>query len=106
RVDRQVTYERLPVADFGVPTRKHMCAILDAIDGALERQAVVYLHCLGGVGRTATVVGCHLVRGGMAGDEALARIQELRAASRKAHRPSPETDDQRSLVREWAERPA
>jgi protein tyrosine phosphatase len=60
------------------------------------------VHCWGGVGRTGTVVGCWLVRHGLAGGDALARVEALRATTPKANRPSPETDTQRDLVRGWA----
>lgn len=61
----------------------------------------MYVHCWGGVGRTGTVVGCYLVRSGLSGDEALARIRQLRRNEATANRPSPETDEQRNMVRSW-----
>ena len=72
---------------------------------ALERGGTVYVHCWGGVGRTGTVVGCHLVRRGMTGDEALARVGELFTNMEKSSRRSrsPETDEQEAYVREWGE---
>ena len=45
------------------PFLKH---ILDEIDGAILNGKTVYVHCLGGIGRTGTVVGCYLVRHGIA----------------------------------------
>ena len=78
-----------------------MVEILDLIEAEIAEGRTVYVHCFGGVGRTATVVGAHLVRGGLSGEAALAQIQVLRAATPKAHRPSPETPDQCAMVREW-----
>jgi protein tyrosine/serine phosphatase len=66
----------------------------------------VYIHCWCGVGRTATVVGCLLIAGGATGDDVATRIDGLRAGSRKASRPAPETASQRSLLRERSGRPA
>ena len=61
---------------------------------------VVYVHCWAGVGRTGTVVACHLIRHGMQGDEALARIAKLREAIGR-YDASPEMPEQRDLVGRW-----
>lgn len=92
---------RMPIRDFSVPSDEELRRILDTIDLALERGEVVYVHCFGGRGRTGTVVACHLVRHGLAPDDALARVQELRAGVPDAASPSPETVAQIELVRHW-----
>jgi hypothetical protein len=94
-------HERRPIPDFGTTTTEAYAATLDAIDGSLDAGAPVYLHCLGGRGRTGTVVGCWLVRHGLTGGEALARIAELRGGLPEAWAPSPETDAQRQVVEGW-----
>ena len=99
-------YRRLPITDVSVPRDpREMVAILDAIDEALAAGHTVYLHCWGGVGRTGTVVGCHLVRGGMSGEEALAQLRRWWQTVAKRHRKprSPETDEQEAYVRRWQE---
>jgi len=96
-------HQRLSIPDVSVPSVARMRRILDTIDEQLAAGKVVYVHCWGGVGRTATVVGCHLVRHGLSGEEALARIAELRAATPKAGRPSPETPAQVQMVLHWTE---
>ena len=78
-------------------------AIVDAVRAAAARGGV-YVHCWGGVGRTATVVGCLLVDAGFDGPGALERIRSLRAGSRKAGRRAPETDAQDAVVLRRAER--
>lgn len=99
----QVECMRFPIHDMEAPSRPMMRAILDAIDGCIERGLPVYVHCWGGVGRTGTVVGCWLARHGIAtGDAAIARIAELRRSdTARRDRPSPETEAQRALVRSW-----
>ena len=102
----EVKYHRLPIRDVSVPkSAAVMREILDQIDAALDDGGVVYVHCWGGIGRTGTVVGCHLVRSGMTGDEALAEVTRLfRHMEKYPRRPrSPETDDQESYVRAWRE---
>jgi protein-tyrosine phosphatase len=61
---------------------------------------IVYLHCWGGKGRTTTVVGCLLIDGGLDYDATIARIAELRAGTRKAGDPCPETWSLHRLLRE------
>src|SRR5215204_1712760 len=93
---------RLPIRDVSVPrSAEVMREILDAIDAGLRDGAKVYVHCWGGVGRTGTVVGCHLVRSGLSGDEALARVATLFKSMGKSSRRSrsPETDEQEAYVR-------
>lgn len=99
----EVDVLRFPIHDMKAPARVMMRAILDAIDGCIERGRPVYVHCWGGVGRTGTVVGCWLARHGIAtGDEAIARIAELRQRDVvRRDRKSPETKAQRALVRSW-----
>lgn len=107
-------YHRFPIRDLGIPTRGLMVAILDALDAALGGGAPTYVHCLGGRGRTGTVLGCHLVRhaarllGVAAADHpgrlALRRIEELRR-SQGILLPgsSPEMPAQREFVLNWQE---
>ncbi|MDP9378687.1 MAG: hypothetical protein M3Q29_00795 [Chloroflexota bacterium] len=91
----------LPIRDLNVPTPPKMRDILDSIDAALDAGDIVYFHCWGGVGRTGTVAGCYLVRHGMPGEEALQRIAELRRGTPDGWKRSPETPEQRRMVRDW-----
>ena len=99
-------YLRLPIRDLGVPhTRGHMSDILNAIDDALARGRVVYIHCWGGIGRTGTVVACWLRRHGRTGEEALAELAGFWTTMQKRHRAprSPETAGQVAWVHAWEE---
>ncbi len=104
----KVVHRRHPIRDLRVPeSPTAMATILDEIAGALAEGHRVYVHCWGGVGRTGMVIGCYLVRGGLDGPAALARVQRLYAsmseAKRRAHPRSPETEEQRRYVEQWAE---
>ena len=93
---------RFSVPDLGVPDAATMNRILDAIDAALVDGMPVYVHCWGGIGRTGTVVGCFLVRQGLADPgQAIERIHDLRYTDAERHRPSPETRGQVEFVRFW-----
>ena len=86
---------RIPIRDRTHPGREEMVRILDLIDGLLADGEVVYVHCYGGIGRTGTVVGCHLVRHGLSGEEALATVARLRGLP-------VEMAEQRQFVRSWS----
>jgi protein-tyrosine phosphatase len=98
-----VTHKRLSIRDMDIPTREEMVQILDTIDGALESGHKIYLHCYGGIGRTGTVVGCHLVRHGMDNETALSQIATWRQDILNSWRRSPETEEQRQFVLGWIE---
>jgi len=102
---KDVVHRRVPVPDFGVPTERAMTEVLDAIDAAERDGRRAYVHCRGGIGRTGTAVGCHLVRRGAGGDEALVEVNRLFRSSEQVRKSwrSPETDEQEEFVRGWAE---
>ena len=90
-----VSYQRMPIQDFSTPTEATLRGILDNVDRALITGRCIYLHCLGGVGRTGTVVGCYLVHHGMSGEDALRQVSAWRGVN------SPETFLQQQMVLNW-----
>jgi ADP-ribosylglycohydrolase/protein-tyrosine phosphatase len=100
-----VEHRRLPVVDHGLPgSMLEMQEILSVIATALACDRGVYVHCRAGIGRTGTVVGCHLAASGLDGDAALAELNRLwRQCARSAQwREVPETEQQREFVLEFA----
>jgi ADP-ribosylglycohydrolase len=98
----KVTHLRMPIRDVDVAPPWLMRAIQDAIGRALDAGEVVYVHCWGGVGRTGTVIGCHLVESGeQSRHDALHILKQLRRLTQRAHRLSPETSAQRAMVERW-----
>jgi hypothetical protein len=96
---------RYPFRDLGVPSRHKMVEILDTIDEAIEKAEGVYVHCRGGIGRTGTVVGCYLIRHGLAtGANVLEQIALLRREVSMTYGNSPETFAQRLMVKSWPKR--
>ena len=105
-----VVYRRMEIRDLRTPPARHMTAILDHMDAERAAGRSLYVHCWGGIGRTGTVVGCHLVRSGLSGDDALAAVARgflgmAKARLRKFFGGSPETRAQREMVRTWRELP-
>ena len=99
---QRVSCRRFPVPDLGVPDVATMHRILNAIDAAIADRMPVYVHCWGGIGRTGTVVGCFLIRHGMAdGKTVIERIHDLRYTDAERRRPSPETRTQVAFVESW-----
>lgn len=98
----EIRHLRHPIPDMDVIELVAYDPIVAVIDAELAEGRPVYVHCWGGVGRTGTVVGCWLMRHGTPGSEVIERLAELRAGTRKAHRPCPEAPVQARLLQQWA----
>ena len=75
------------------------------MDAAVARDKTVYVHCVGGIGRTGTTVGCYLVRHGNDGETALKEVDRLFQNSDRSQESwtSPETRQQMDFVRKWCD---
>lgn len=92
---------RLPIVDFTAPTPETMRRIQAVLRASLASGENIYLHCLGGHGRTGTAVGCFLVEQGLTGAQALEQIRLWRLPTPLCAHPSPENDKQVDLVLSW-----
>jgi hypothetical protein len=101
----EVRHIRFPFPDFGVPSQTLMRTALDAVDAALAGDHTVYVHCVGGIGRTGLLVGCYFVRHGMQSMDALRHLRQLYQASLQSLIVplSPETDEQVGFILNWGE---
>lgn len=96
-----VAYLRRPIADHGVPRDPpYMADILADLDSLLTNGRQLYVHCRAGIGRTGTLVACHLIDRGLEPSAALARLNELwQGSDRSDTWPEvPETDAQREFI--------
>ena len=102
----EVVHVRIAVRDAHTPNEGVMEQILDAISEAQAADRIPYVHCWGGIGRTGTVVGCHLIEQGHSPEEALELVQSLFETYEREWPPyqSPETEQQREFVRKWKPR--
>ena len=99
-----ISFDRMPIKDGWIPSRIEMGRILDRIDAVIEANRPVYVHCLGGLGRTGTVVGCYLARHGFSsGRNVIKMIRDLRRNTLTHYLNSPETNRQIDLVESWVE---
>jgi len=100
----EVTYLRVPIPDRSVPPVPTLRRILDVIDGAIKDGHAAYVHCFAGIGRTGTVVGCHLRRHArVKAGEVVDGIAALRQAMPGIHEVSPHTLNQVQRVENWEE---
>jgi hypothetical protein len=97
----KIIYRRRGVPDFSIPSINFMKETLNMLDEFIETGKIVYVHCLGGVGRTGTVVGCYLVRHGRSPQEALDWLTHLRRDTPDWWYPSPESPAQKEMILKW-----
>jgi hypothetical protein len=98
----QVRCVRFPIRDMSIPSLALMRDILDAIAVEIKEGGVVYVHCWGGKGRTATVVGCYLLEEALESRiNVLGRIKELTAHASQFFWPTPQTQEQCDFVTTW-----
>ena len=103
RRSKKSDYFRFPIPDRQVPSLDVMNDILNQIDSEIIQDKTVYVHCFRGLGRTGTVIGCYLVRKGMAGPEAISHIKKLRTGLAGGFRMSPENKLQEDFILNWTD---
>lgn len=98
---KTVKYVRESISDRSVPTVAQMTRILDHIEACIKQEEPVYVHCIAGIGRTGTVVGCFLAKQGIAADNLVDEIKTLRQRTSCYWARSPEADEQVDFIKAW-----
>ena len=96
---RAIRIVRFPIPDRSIPTTEQMTSILACIRAEVQAGGVVYVHCLGGIGRTGTVMGCYFVEQGH--PKPLEQLQALTLPESAYFWPTPQTEEQRDFVLRW-----
>jgi atypical dual specificity phosphatase len=65
-----------PIIGMGVPTLEAAMGLCEEMSQAVRVGSKVAVHCTQGVGRTGTVLACHLVWQGMSAQQAIARVRQ------------------------------
>lgn len=98
-INKNIKIERFGIKDFTVPDKNHMLEILKTIDNYISQNKKLYIHCMGGIGRTGTVIGCYLISKNITDNgNALKYISQLRTGLKSE---SPETQKQKKMIEEW-----
>lgn len=83
-------------AEYGrAPSEDGIGDFVAATKAELERGGKVVVHCVGGIGRTGTVIACYLISEGMEPEDAIALVRRRRAGSI-------ESVEQENAVYAWA----
>ena len=98
---KKVHYFRESISDRSVPSIAQMTRILDRLETCIKEKKPVYVHCIAGIGRTGTVVGCYLARQGVAADDLVDEIKTLRLRTSCYWARSPEADIQVDFIKAW-----
>ncbi|EKM53503.1 uncharacterized protein PHACADRAFT_30499 [Phanerochaete carnosa HHB-10118-sp] len=90
---RKVVYHNLPIRDRSLPKSVDLvCRILTVLRGLAvlrdneRRERICAVHCRGGIGRASVVIGCWLIKFGIAHDGAGTLLEEHTMASTCAMR--------------------
>ena len=99
-----VRHESRPIPDQSTTALDEYVATVELIRSEVAAGRPAYVHCWGGVGRTATVIGCLLAEETSSMASVLEKIGSLRAGTRKAPRRAPENDRQDQVIAAYIER--
>jgi protein-tyrosine phosphatase len=89
----RVLHERIP--DFCPPSLAQLAGIISWIEDELKSGHTVVVHCLGGIGRTGTVLAAYLVNQGYSLEGALSEIAKIGSF--------PQTPEQHGVISEYME---
>ena len=80
-VEAGISDYHVPVKDFTAPTPVQLKSMVDIIDKCLAQGKSISVSCVGGFGRTGTVLSSYLVFTGMGAKEAIKLIRQKRPGS-------------------------
>ncbi len=104
-ISKDVKVYCYPITNRSLPISEEFTRnILDTIDNNVNAGKIVYVHCLAGIGRTGTIIGCWLARHGYEGADAMAKLYELWGDNPiSKYTGTPETGAQCKYILNWKE---
>ncbi len=96
---RGIDVMQLPIRDQAVASTAQMASLCQRMRDALSTGARIVVHCVGGLGRTGTVVAC-LLQDSMDAEAAIAEVRRVRSPR------AIESEVQLHQVRSWSRRDA
>lgn len=76
-----INYLHIPVPDMTAPTLSQIQKFVSHVQVSLQENKPVVVHCLGGLGRTGTMLACYLVSQGYASSDAIRMVRQKRPNS-------------------------
>ncbi len=78
-INRNVEFIHLNTPDFGIPLFSDMYLILEKIIDVIRGGGRVFIHCVGGKGRSGTIAAAYLMRRyGYTAEDAIRKVREFR----------------------------
>ncbi|MDP8246245.1 MAG: dual specificity protein phosphatase family protein [Candidatus Hinthialibacter antarcticus] len=75
----------LPVPDMTAPTPSQIDEFIAFAKEMIDDERPLVLHCLGGSGRTGTMIACYLVTKGRSADDAIDEVRRYRPSAIETH---------------------
>lgn len=103
---KDTSYLRFPIRDVNAPESvEAVHQLIDKIEYLMQQDGYTYVHCLGGVGRTGTIMACYEARQ-MEKPTLTGALDAMRRhfcnMPKAAHRKSPETQGQVDFISRFA----
>jgi atypical dual specificity phosphatase len=76
---------RLPIENWRAPTEKQIREFIAEVRAELSAGGKVAVHCIGGIGRTGTLIACYLVSEGRTAEQAIDYVRARRPGSIETH---------------------
>ncbi len=93
--ERGLASLHIPIEDLTAPYHHQFMEALAFIDVQVNEGRRVVVHCLAGQGRTGSILGAYLIRGGLGADDAITQLRTICPGA-------VENDDQVAALHEFA----